>query len=105
MVVRTPSREKKIDPDEVVKCGMECEICRDWFHTKCEGVGQKDYKKMKEMEKLIWMCKKCKRSLKEVSERNRKLSDENKKLKEDNRELKRRIDDLKERMRSLKKRL
>ena len=124
MVVRTPPREKNIDLDEVIKLdevnygdgcvgcgeevtngqfGMEYEICRDWFLTKCEGVSQKNYMKMKEIEKLIWMCKKCERSLKEVSERNRKLSDENKKLKEKNKELKKIMYDLEESMRSLKK--
>ena len=107
--MQTPLRGKKIDLNEVVKldevkdgggcggcgeevmdgqCGIECEMCRGWFHIKCEIVTQKDYRKMTEVKEIIWICRICKRSFKEVSERNMKLNDENKKLKEEIRELK-----------------
>ena len=47
-VVRT---EKVMEGQCVIR--MECEMCQEWFHILCEGVLQKDYKKVTEMGDLI----------------------------------------------------
>ena len=60
-------------------------MCREWFHTQCEGISPKEYRKMTETQYLIWMCRKCRRSFKDITEKNRKLNDENRKIKEENR--------------------
>ena len=35
------------------QCGVECEMCREWFHTECEGISPKKYGKITETQDLI----------------------------------------------------
>ena len=66
---RTPPRSRKMDLDEVQnldeiksgeecggcggkvmdgQSGVECEICREWFHTQCGGISPNEYMKITE---------------------------------------------------------
>ncbi len=49
-------------------CALQCEICRQWFHIKCEEVTKQEYKMMQESNqpkqakkhiKLHWFCATC----------------------------------------------
>ena len=54
---------------KIVKRGddaLECEICQQWFHVKCEEISKAQYKVMlecnkegKKKTKLHWYCKTC----------------------------------------------
>ena len=33
--------------------GDECESCKNWFHARCQGITNTEYKTMHE---LVWMC-------------------------------------------------
>ena len=39
--------------------GVECDICGDWFHPKCELLNKEAYAAV-ETHKLFWMCSSCK---------------------------------------------
>jgi chromosome segregation ATPase len=38
--------------------GVQCELCEEWFHCKCEGVLEETYKIMKQ-EKVHFYCGRC----------------------------------------------
>ena len=35
---------------------VECESCKNWFHTKCQGITDTEYKNMQE---IVWICCHC----------------------------------------------
>ena len=39
--------------------GIECDICGQWLHPKCEGLSKECYAAI-ETHKLFWVCRKCK---------------------------------------------
>ena len=39
--------------------GVCCEVCRGWFHAKCEGLSKEKYEELQEKEEEPWWCKKC----------------------------------------------
>ena len=39
--------------------GIECDICGQWLHPKCEGLNKESYVAI-ETHKLFWICSKCK---------------------------------------------
>ena len=36
--------------------GVECESCKNWFHAKCQGITDTEYKTMQE---IVWICSYC----------------------------------------------
>ena len=36
--------------------GVECESCKNWFHAKCQGITDTEYKTMQE---VVWICSYC----------------------------------------------
>jgi len=40
---------------EVIKDGVECEVCEKWFHLKCAGVAIGTYKAL-ELDKSLHWC-------------------------------------------------
>ncbi len=55
--------EKKTECEEcnkdVVKEGVECEVCERWFHGKCAGVAAGTYKALEQDKALHWYCRGC----------------------------------------------
>ena len=33
--------------------GVECDSCKNWFHTKCQGISDTEYQTMQE---IVWIC-------------------------------------------------
>ena len=59
------------------KCGVavaskdkavECEVCRDWFHNKCEEVSDETYKVLQKDKKVHWYCSSCGKAAKKIYE-------------------------------------
>jgi len=48
---------------EVVKDGIECEVCERWFHCKCEKVAAGTYKALEQDKALHWYCSGCSRGV------------------------------------------
>jgi len=48
---------------EVVKDGIECEVCEKWFHCKCEKVAAGTYKALEQDKALHWYCGGCSRGV------------------------------------------
>ena len=48
---------------EVVKDGVECEVCESWFHCKCERVAVGTYKALEQDKTLHWYCSGCSRGV------------------------------------------
>jgi len=48
---------------EVVKDGIECEVCERWFHCKCEKVAVGTYKALEQDKALHWYCNGCSRGV------------------------------------------
>ena len=48
---------------EVVKDGIECEVCERWFHCKCEKVAVGTYKALEQDKALHWYCGGCSRGV------------------------------------------
>jgi hypothetical protein len=44
---------------EVLKEGIECEVCDRWFHCKCEGVSAGTYRALEQDKSLHWYCSGC----------------------------------------------
>ena len=45
--------------------GVQCDLCRDWFHTNCQSVSKYAYNALAKHDKtLSWLCFDCKRTLK-----------------------------------------
>ena len=41
-------------------CGIICDICNSWFHSRCQGVTEAMYKALNQHSKeLFWFCKDC----------------------------------------------
>lgn len=73
------------------QCGVECEMCLEWFYIQCEGISLKEYKKTTETQETNLDVQEIKKkSFEDVSEKNRKLNDVNKKAKGENKEMKKR---------------
>jgi len=62
------SKEKELakDKDEygicekvVTKDGIQCEICDDWTHSKCAGIGAEVYEFISSNEQTHWFCNSC----------------------------------------------
>jgi hypothetical protein len=52
--------------DEVVKdedYGIYCEICKSWFHTKCEEMSVDEYSFLEAHKSFHWYCKACNKSV------------------------------------------
>lgn len=69
--------------------GLECEICKFWFHAKCEKLTKREYDKISDViEKVSWHCKECKSFAGKIVEENRKLYKELGELKHNMEEMK-----------------
>ena len=68
--------------------GLECDACKIWFHSGCEGVNQEKYKFLMKDKDSLWFCHKC-------HVRVLTKNDETQKLKAENSALKKEIEDLK----------
>ena len=40
------------------QCGILCEVCYKWVHTKCTGVSNDDYFRLQQSDE-VWCCKIC----------------------------------------------
>ena len=47
-----------LSPDRSNQCGILCEVCYKWFHTKCIGVSNDDYSRLQQSDEA-WCCKTC----------------------------------------------
>jgi flagellin-like hook-associated protein FlgL len=43
-----------------------CEICEEWFHIKCEGLSEAEYKFMGEHKSIHWFCTPCNKNVSKV---------------------------------------
>ena len=51
--------------------GVQCDMCGDWFHAKCQLVSRYAFNALeKYITILSWLCYDCKRSLKQTKDRN-----------------------------------
>lgn len=47
--------------------GVECDKCLNWFHLKCQSVSKTAYSAVQKWHgTLLWLCDKCKKSLKDA---------------------------------------
>ena len=47
-------------PVRVTEKGVECEVCTQWFHIKCENVSTTLYEVLKDQKnKCHWLCSSC----------------------------------------------
>lgn len=72
---------------DVLKDGLECEICERWFHCKCEAVPSATYKALEQDKALHWYCSGCSSGViniwKKLRERQDQLDDELRQIKEE----------------------
>jgi len=54
---------KSVESDEL---GLECEICENWFHIKCEDVSEEEYDFLEAHKILHWYCNSCNKSVANV---------------------------------------
>jgi hypothetical protein len=66
--------------EDVVKDGVECEVCEEWFHPKCVGVAAGTFKALALDKSLHWYCTGCSRGVvktwKRLQERQEKMEKE-----------------------------
>jgi len=75
--------------------GLECEICKNWFHAKCQKINKIEYEKISEViDKISWQCKDC-------GSFSYRIMEENKQLRRQVEEMKLKIDDLNREMRTI----
>lgn len=46
--------------------GLQCEICEDWHHIKCQSVTELEYKFLNEHKTVHWYCATCNKSIASV---------------------------------------
>ena len=39
--------------------GLECELCLEWYHSRCQGIGDELYKAMGPQKSVHWFCQNC----------------------------------------------
>lgn len=68
MSTRRGSATAKAKEDSCPQCknavsekdmGIQCEICEDWFHAKCQGMDEAEYKFVNEHKVFHWYCRSC----------------------------------------------
>jgi len=57
-----PDYDKKVSDRET---GLQCEICKIWFHAKCQTVPEETYKLMQH-ESIHWFCYGCNKGIGKV---------------------------------------
>ena len=50
-----PDCKQEVTDDE---CGLMCELCECWFHSKCQGMSEEAYKYVSK-ERVHWFCSAC----------------------------------------------
>jgi len=54
-------------------CGVQCELCDKWWHTKCEGIRKEAYEMMQEERGIKWFCSQCREKVGNVLEEMKKI--------------------------------
>ena len=54
--------ERLGDKDKVI----QCEVCAQWFHTKCEEVPDESYKVLVKDDGVNWYCRGCDKGIAKV---------------------------------------
>jgi len=54
---------------------LSCEICEDWFHSKCINIGDEAHKVLQELDTCHWFCAPCNSKVSKVFPSIVKLSD------------------------------
>ena len=57
------------DGGTIIKCGsckeeatgkiVACDLCRLWFHIKCQDIANEEFSALKKFKKLKWFCDRC----------------------------------------------
>ena len=71
--------------------GVQCDECCQWYHSKCGGIKDSDYRIITQMDDFDWYCSDCKETMKKRKTEIEQLHEENQKLKEENQLLKERL--------------
>ena len=88
--------------------GLNCDMCKAWFHVDCMEIKKVDYKKMMEINesaRIKWFCVACEWKVDRIHTENQVKQQENSILKEENREVKILLAQLIEKVNDLEKTL
>ena len=76
------------------ECGINCDMCKRWFHPECQKIKKKDYEMLNRIEKVWWYCNRCSEKVDGAGEKQRELlgrvvevEEVNKRLRRENEEI------------------
>lgn len=78
--------------------GVCCEVCRGWFHAKCEGVSERRFEELQDSEEEPWWCKKCITLAMKNMEASRRLREEKEEWKVEQQKYDAEVKELREQM-------
>ena len=92
----------KVCLEEVKQRGLQWDHCSNWYHTKCVGIDNKQYKVIGQMQDLDWYCKGCRSNFNKLVVDNKNLIKENALLHKENKILTERLVILEKRIEGIK---
>ena len=83
--------------------GIGCDVCGEWYHSKCVGMNDKVYKFYAEADGgATWICGGCKTRIKDGETTIKELRKENNRLRDENREIRQDLERIVGRLEGLK---